>query len=201
MRTSKRKHLKLHSHKHTHKSGFTLTEAAITLAIAGIIVGAIWWAAAAVSYAQKISRMQGQIQSIAYNIRTLYANKAGFTGLLPRDATANLVGASVFPPDMIQAGAPVTPWGTPLIVIIQDAQSFWVRATTNLPTNVCGRILAGQVGAGAMQAPVAVWREDGTINTANINGATIFNAGQAVNFCADNAGGPSTGFGMQFLLK
>ncbi len=54
--------------------GFTLTEAAIVLGIVGLILGAIWVAAAAVYENMRTNRANEQILKVAQAVRSLYAS-------------------------------------------------------------------------------------------------------------------------------
>src|SRR5882762_1552401 len=55
------------------KRGFTLTEIAIVLGIVGLILGAIWVAAAAVYSNLRTSKATTELLNIVQNVRALYA--------------------------------------------------------------------------------------------------------------------------------
>src|SRR5271168_1816583 len=58
------------------KRGFTLTEIAIVLGIIGLILGAIWVAAAAVYNNLRTSRATTELLTIAQNVRATYATSS-----------------------------------------------------------------------------------------------------------------------------
>src|ERR1700733_12022724 len=55
------------------KRGFTLTEIAIVLGIIGLILGAIWVAAAAVYTNMRTSKTTTELLDIVQNVRAMYA--------------------------------------------------------------------------------------------------------------------------------
>jgi len=57
------------------RRGFTLTEIAIVLGIVGLILGAIWTAAAHVYQQKKVNQEVQDIQDIVQSVRSLYATR------------------------------------------------------------------------------------------------------------------------------
>ncbi len=105
------------------EQGFTLTEVAIVLGIIGLILGAIWVAAAAVYTNMRTSKTTTEMLSIVQNVRAMY----GTSGVVDPNADMNGFGvqnstgltyiqAGIFPTDTLNAvGANATtaqdPWG------------------------------------------------------------------------------------------
>jgi len=96
--------------------GFTLTEAAIVLGIVGLILGAIWVAAAAVYENMRTNRANEQILKVAQAVRSLYASSPTMSIASPAepsvDLTDSLLAAGIFPSDMINNGVVYNPWDT-----------------------------------------------------------------------------------------
>jgi len=100
------------------RRGFTLTEIAIVLGIIGLILGAIWTAAASVYLNHAIKKAEQQILTIVGNMRSLYPT--GFSSAVQADITCDVIPAGVFPSDMVLPGPcvpldlatyPRDPWG------------------------------------------------------------------------------------------
>jgi prepilin-type N-terminal cleavage/methylation domain-containing protein len=106
------------------KSGFTLTELAIVLSVIGLILGAIWAAAAEVYTNRRISKAAEEVLSVVNSVRATYGAK-GAIGGSSRDLTAAGINFGWFPVDMIQSvtcvdgvnPCPVTPWGSGMMVV------------------------------------------------------------------------------------
>jgi len=88
------------SHMQRKARGFTLTEAAIVLGIVGLILGAIWVAAAAVYKNMRVTRTTEQILNIVQNMRSLHATQTSVGTTATAALTAALAQAGVFPKDM-----------------------------------------------------------------------------------------------------
>jgi len=84
------------------RRGFTLTEIAIVLGIVGLILGAIWVAAAAVYNNLRVSHGNTQILQIAQAVRTLYATQSTITA---GDDSLAMITAGTVPSDMVNAAA------------------------------------------------------------------------------------------------
>lgn len=92
--------------------GFTLTELAIVLGVAGMILGGIWAAWSAVSLKMQTNRFDQQITMIVQNIRELYPAPRVFAGTSWLNQSARYAAAGVFPTEMLDnAGLPRDPWG------------------------------------------------------------------------------------------
>lgn len=143
--------------KHTRAvRGFTLTEAAIVLGIVGLILGAIWVAAASVYDNMRVQKANTQLLQIVQNVRALYANASsiGSTG----DITTSLISAGIFPQDAVSGSYTVNPWSTASAtnrITISSATSSGGTAGdsfnvffTNVPKDGCSKLFAG-VAAGS----------------------------------------------------
>lgn len=94
-------------------SGFTLTEIAIVLSVAGAIIGAIWATVATVSNNNKAYLAIQQVQQIAQNIREYYMNASGIFPLPPQTSACGminqtLINANLIPPEMQTCFGPCT---------------------------------------------------------------------------------------------
>ena len=78
--------------------GFTLTEAAIVLGIVGLILGAIWVAAASVYANLRVKQTSEQLLQIAQGIRALHATN---TTIPAATTMIQLARAGVIPKDML----------------------------------------------------------------------------------------------------
>lgn len=79
------------------KRGFTLTEAAIVLGIVGLILGAIWVAAAAVYNNLRVSTTSNQLLQIVQSVRSMHATQNTVGAI---DAV-NVAKAGGIPKDML----------------------------------------------------------------------------------------------------
>lgn len=109
------------------RKGFTLTEIAIVLGIVGLILGAIWVAAAGVYNNQKINRANTEILTILQSVRSLYAS-SGAVGS-DTEITNSLCQANVFPGDMVGVAACGDnsirhPWGAAGTVHVYSTSSM-----------------------------------------------------------------------------
>ena len=100
------------------KKGFTLTEIAIVLGIIGLILGAIWVAAASVYQNQRVNQAQTGILQLLQGVRTLYSQQATMGA---GDQSLPLVNAGVVPTNLIKTGAAafpyiISPWGGNMFV-------------------------------------------------------------------------------------
>jgi len=136
--------------------GFTLTEAAIVLGIVGLILGAIWVAAAAVYENMRTNRANEQILKVAQAVRSLYASSPTMNvGGENVDVTTALVSAGIFPTDMLNGTTVYHPWdnsggaGGANSVIVSGYDSTPPRFAIKLiaaPKQACMRIMTGNTG-------------------------------------------------------
>ena len=86
--------------------GFTLTEAAIVLGIVGLILGAIWVAAAAVYNNLRVSTTSNQLLQIVQSVRSIHATQQTVDTNLAGQAGAVLIArAGGMPQDMVTRDA------------------------------------------------------------------------------------------------
>ncbi len=87
------------------KRGFTLTEIAIVLGIMGLILGAIWAAAAAVYGSQRMNNASNQIAQIVQSVRKVYST-ANTISPANVNITGDLILAGQVPTSMLRSGNP-----------------------------------------------------------------------------------------------
>ncbi len=131
----------------TKTRGFTLTEIAIVLGIAGIVLAAIWAAGAAVSANSKVKTATSELAFILDGYKNMYsANGVDFSG----DVTCVGVTAGYFPPPMVQGACtsldftsyPQHPWpdlSVPTYVSVRadSADQGIVIKFAGLPQGAC----------------------------------------------------------------
>ena len=121
--------------------GFTLTEIAIVLGIIGLILGAIWTAAAAAYENNKLNKAQTQLIAIANNMKK-------YAGAIPTNGNAQtgLCKLGIFPPDMLatpgncNAGI-IDPWGHYVVMNAIDANSYQLQYTTVTKSHCIGLLV------------------------------------------------------------
>lgn len=124
------------------RRGFTLTEAAIVLGIVGLILGAIWVAAASVYDNLRVSTTSNQLIQIVQSVRSMHATQS----TLDADIDALLVAkAGGIPSDMVvkDTNGAITGvydvWGG----------SLTIQATTHTMTNDSFAVTFAKVPQGA----------------------------------------------------
>jgi len=147
------------------KRGFTLTEIAIVLGIIGLILGAIWVAAAAVYNNMRVSSVNRQLLQITQAVRSLYATSNAVDpgadmvamGTATQVGTPTYLRAGVFPTDALNTGAPgtatraVDPWNGNIVVhsaTNTTANDSFFVAFDSLPTQGCIDLLTASTGTG-----------------------------------------------------
>lgn len=150
--------------------GFTLTEAAIVLGIVGLILGAIWVAAASVYNNLRVSRTSEQILQIAQNVRSIYSTQ----NIISANTTAlEIARAGGIPKDMMDdPNNPTTikdVWGGDITInrttgpapgVLGD--SFYITFT-RVPQQACTDIMVRNTGSGRDSGLVGV--DNGPIAT------------------------------------
>lgn len=170
--------------------GFTLTEAAIVLGIVGLILGAIWVAAASVYGNMRVKRGSEQLLTIAQNVRQLMATSTQFGGNPPANTgtniTVGMLNKNVFPTDVLNAAgtATITPWMPNVVGGVPNGGNIRVTVGPNTASqfivsfrfnNQGGAVSGGQRDCAAFLAanlrigPVQIW--DGNGNGAWVAGA------------------------------
>jgi prepilin-type N-terminal cleavage/methylation domain-containing protein len=136
--------------RRARRRGFTLTEIPIVLGIVGLILGAIWVAAAAVYNNLRVGHANTEILQIAQGVRTLYAT-SNTTGVVAiTNLTLPLMTAHVIPSDIATSPASASgtnPWagGTTQVWTPATADSFTIQMTA-VPQAACISLLSGVAG-------------------------------------------------------
>jgi prepilin-type N-terminal cleavage/methylation domain-containing protein len=150
------------------KRGFTLTEIAIVLGIIGVILGAIWVAAAAVYNNMRISAANRELLQITQAMRALYATSATIDpnadmplGTAPAaGAESTYLRAGVFPADALNTGLASTatqainPWNGNISINSagqppnNTANDSFEVTFDGLPSNACISMLTASSGQG-----------------------------------------------------
>ncbi|MFA6280848.1 MAG: type 4 pilus major pilin [Bdellovibrionales bacterium] len=137
--------------------GFTLTEAAIVLGIVGLILGAIWVAAAAVYTNLRTSTTSNQLLQMVQSVRSLHATQntvdAGLTGMAT--GSLQIAKAGGIPKDMLDN--PTNPtkvrsvWGGDVEIahattdVTDDSFIITYKA---IPPQACADLLTRNTGSG-----------------------------------------------------
>lgn len=123
------------------RQGFTLSELAIVLGIAGIALGGIWTAYSTVSQSNKANQAAQDILQIASNIRSMYVGASQ----IPAGASfAGLIAANAIPSNLVTGPASATnAWGGIVTVYLPPGgmgnRTFRV-AFYSIPNNTCIQI-------------------------------------------------------------
>lgn len=179
--------------------GFTLTEAAIVLGIMGLILGAIWVAAASVYDNLRVSTASNQLIQIVQAVRSMHATQ----NVVDANLSSTLVGqAGGMPADMITrdgGGA------------INGAQDVWGGAVSvnpvsyngtagaafsitfeGVPQGACSNFLVRNTGTG---------RDSGLVGAGNAEATTTplpLTLSSAVDACSDTT---ATGNNVVFTFR
>lgn len=93
------------------RRGFSLMEIAIVVALIGVILGGIWYAAAQVGEADKENHAAQELQEISQNILGFMQNRS-FNVTSGTSILANMIGGGVIPGEaVVSATTAQTPWG------------------------------------------------------------------------------------------
>jgi len=180
--------------------GFTLTEIALVLGLIGIILGAIWTAAATVYDNRLVAKAEGQLMMIASNVKSLYANGQQvestadmFASGANAGASASYLRAGVFPSDTLDTGHPNTatqaydPWGENIAIMSDGQTPAGIMISFGVPsTSACMKFISSVLNAAPYglynihYQAVPVWAGDLDLQTGTVNMSSITNA--CVNF-------------------
>ena len=151
-----------HTLRRRAQSGFTLIEAAIVLAIIGLVAGGIWVAASSVYENLRTARASEQLLASVQQIRSLHATQGTIS--TASTLTEDLAKARVFPQDMFADAADVTPanpWQGDVFIFGVAAitgnlgPGFWV-VYNGLPKSSCIDMVARNTGQGRDTGMVGV---------------------------------------------
>ena len=161
------------AHAEQQTKGFTLTEIAIVLGIIGLILGAIWVAAAGVYNSQRVSHANTAVLQVVQGTRTLLSTSStvGAAG----DITQTIVQAGVIPSDLVNGVAAIGPWPASTLKILTNAatDTSFTFELTKVPRAACIALFStlggssrdqglSNAGSTTASAPIAV----GTAGTA-----------------------------------
>lgn len=133
--------------------GFTLTEAAIVLGIVGLILGAIWVAAASVYSNLRVKQTSEELLQVAQAVRSLYATS---TTVDPAITAVNVARAGGFPSDMLDnPNNPTTVrdvWGGDVTMAANTingvANAGFTIAFSSVPQSACVQLVLRNSGVG-----------------------------------------------------
>lgn len=176
------------------RRGFTLTEAAIVLGIMGLILGAIWVAAAAVYKNLRVKTVSDQLLQIAQNVRSMHASQ----NTVDTSATlATWVRSGIFPKDLVNGTSTIDVWGGQVQVEAASVNGTngdgFVISFGAVPQDACIDFIARNSGQGRDSGMVGVTGVAGDGSTAGASKSdTTFpiNATNALALC------PGTGTGV-----
>jgi len=179
------------------RKGFTLTEAAIVLAILGVVLGAIWVAAGQVIDASRANRTAQDISTIASNIRATFLSANAFT-MPTGNNIAAMVNAGVIPANLL-TGNPAAPakddytglvFDSVRIFTVLNGRTFRV-SFYNTPADACFRIANQLISLGTDDGPTNLITNSGS-NSVSIPhpnvGAGAATVNRINNACAANTG-------------
>lgn len=178
------------------QAGLSLIETVIVLGVFALVVGGIWAAASIVNENARQYQASQQIQTIAQNVRQLYARVSDLSGYTPnQDITGTIEGQAAFPASMcLTAGCPTNAVNTDITngwsgqvhvrAYTANATSFDIQYT-GLPLKACIG-LAAKLSGGDMVGLSVV-----TINNTPFSGIqlplTVVTAGGACNNNSNNS--------------
>lgn len=175
--------------------GFTLTEAAIVLGIVGLILGAIWVAAASVYENLRVSTTSNQLLQIVQAVRSLHATQNTIDDSL---SAKDLAKAGAIPSDMIvRSGGEISSvtdvWGGEVTIEPSDlAVDAFSITFEDVPQSACTSLLVRNAGEGHDSGLI----EAGGVALGTSNSIPLSNA---VSACGTGDAGGSVTF--VFRLK
>lgn len=136
--------------RHTYiQRAFSLIEAAIVLAVIGLVIAGIWITSVTVVENRKISNTISDIMVIIAGARSLY-DIYGFPTSGSLDRSSVLIQAGVVPQDLVSGSSIVSRWGTSTVVSqsYRAAQSgtaatpdVWTYFINDLPPASCRKLV------------------------------------------------------------
>jgi hypothetical protein len=150
------------------RHAFTLTETALVLGIAGLILGAVWLAAASVLRNRGVTQTAENIAIVVQNMRSLYRGRSKFTAATGSDITTAMINTEIFPSGMLSSEVPPRPmtfWNTPIRLLVGASQTtFDIVMDPTLPTESCIGLAARMAGTGVERGLTEI-NLDGTTYT------------------------------------
>ncbi|MDP9196016.1 MAG: prepilin-type N-terminal cleavage/methylation domain-containing protein [Pseudomonadota bacterium] len=113
--------------------GFSLLEMAIVIGIIALIIGGIWLAYAAVTSNKREADANGQVLTIAHNMRNLYVNQNGGDGA----SMANLIAAGIFPGNMVSGTTVTNPWNGTVTITVPNGGTTFTIIYNGVPEKSC----------------------------------------------------------------
>lgn len=137
--------------------GFTLTEIAIVLGIIGLILGAIWVAAAAVYNNMRVGTASTELLQITQAVRAMYATSSTVDPGADMPGNPTYLHAGVFPTSALNTAVPSTataaynPWNGNIYIsraTFNIANDSFAIAFDAIPSNACITLLTSSTGQG-----------------------------------------------------
>jgi Tfp pilus assembly protein PilE len=169
----------------TRRRGFTLTEAAIVLGIVGLILGAIWVAAAAVYNNMRVQKANTALLTAAQTVRSLHATQ----NAIAAGTEDQWVAAGVWPTDWVRGTTSVGPWGTTGNTIslgfsVVSGDAFKV-VLTGVPAAACIDLLVRNTGAGRDSGLYFAGANSGAANATQADAGVAWAAGAGAELAAN----------------
>jgi prepilin-type N-terminal cleavage/methylation domain-containing protein len=185
--------------------GFTLTEIAIVLGIIGLILGAIWVAAAGVYTNQKVGKANTEILNIVQAVRGLYSTNADLgTAPTANDLTGTMISAGAVPSDMVSNGTLTDPWGSGATFITWNSNSSFLVEMTNVPLAACIALISTIAGTGRdptlFEAVADIGGATGTAGVATGAVTVAVTPSDAVKAASNGVGGCTGGAGSLYTM-
>jgi len=195
------------------KGGFTLTELAIVLGVAGIILAGIWIASSSVNQAKAVNQAVQAYQAVSQNIFNLQQNRP-FTGGAQNNITGSLISSSAIPGWLVtDATHAMNPWDANGFVVWADPMRGGAGTGTrvfrisfyDIPASACISILTQAINCDVNQAVCPTWIYTAGSPTAlptwSMQAPTAANGGWQGSFdpstaataCGNNAAYPAAG--------
>ncbi|MGE4351411.1 MAG: hypothetical protein AB7E52_04390 [Bdellovibrionales bacterium] len=167
------------------QTGLSLLEAAIILAITGLVLGGIWTAATSVTFNRQINATVGDMIQITQNIRVLYRNQSQFSGTsgftTGNNITSKMLDMNVVPDSLIDPNSTTTlrtPWKTPLVIQVGSTlRTFEINFRATLPTDVCLALVSRSIGPMRDKGLTGITVNGTTYSGSNLNDLTTSTLG------------------------
>lgn len=131
------------------RQGFTLTELALAIVIAGIVMGGVWAAVSAVRMNANIEKTAENMAMTIQNLRAFYKGQTVFNKAPDTEITDKLRDAHVIPASMISPATnlPITPWDTKIRFYVGGTtDTFRISFEAKLPEEACRNLVGFVAG-------------------------------------------------------